>query len=172
MSQETPIGSLGGGNTMNQEDSHLVDSILNDLNSGSQPQQQQQQQQRQQVPVEEQRQRMSPEQEREMLEHRHHEMMQQQMMQQQMMMQQQQKEQNGQSESILEKLQSEWKNILIIVVLSVVINTSIVDDLFKINDNSYFIQENGSLNMQAVIIKALLIGVAFFLINMGLSLSN
>ena len=48
MSQETQIGSLGGG--ISDEDSKLVDSILNDINnSGSQqpqrPQQQQQQQQ-------------------------------------------------------------------------------------------------------------------------------
>ena len=41
MAQETPIGNLGN---MNQEDSQLVDSILNDLNSGQQQQQQQQQQ--------------------------------------------------------------------------------------------------------------------------------
>jgi hypothetical protein len=40
------------------------------------------------------------------------------------------------------------------------------------NETTYFLQENGTLNMQAVIIKALFVGVAFFLVNMGLSLSN
>ena len=39
MSQETPIGNLGGG-SMNQEDSRLVDSILDDLNNSGQQQQQ------------------------------------------------------------------------------------------------------------------------------------
>jgi len=166
MSQETPIGNLGGGNSMNQEDSRLVDSILNDLNTGKQ-------QQQQQMPMEGgQPNQMSPEQHREMLEQRQHEMMQQQMMQQQMMMQQQQEMQGSQSESLLEKLQSEWKSILIVIVLSVVINTGMVDDLFKMNENTYFIQDNGTLNMQAVVIKALVVGSVFFLINMGLSLSN
>jgi len=92
-------------------------------------------------------------------------------MQQQMMMQQQEM-QSPQAESLLEKLQSEWKGILIVVVLSVLVNTGMVDDLFKMGDNTYFLQGDGTLNMQAVIIKALFIGVAFFLINMGLSLSN
>ena len=167
MSQETPIGNLGGGNSMNQEDSRLVDSILNDLNTGKQ-------QQQQQMPMEGgQPNQMSPEQHREMLEQRQHEMMQQQMMQQQMMMQQQQEMQGSQSESLLEKLQSDWKNILIVVVLSVAINTGVIDDIFKMNGSStYFLQENGSLNIQAVVIKALVVGIAFFLINMGLSLSN
>jgi len=162
MSQETPIGNLGGGNSMNQDDSRLVDSILNDLNTGNQQEGMQQQQQQQ----------MPQEQQREMLEQRQHEMMQQQMMQQQMMMQQQQEMPGSQSESLLEKLQAEWKSILIVIVLSVVINTGMVDDLFKMNETTYFIQENGTLNIQAVIIKALMVGAVFFLINMGLSLSN
>ena len=37
MSQETQIGNLGGG--ISDEDSKLVDSILNDINSSSGPQQ-------------------------------------------------------------------------------------------------------------------------------------
>ena len=158
MAQETPIGNLG--NSMNQEDSRLVDSILNDLNSG---QQQQQQQQHAQMPMEGgPPQQMNPEQHRAMLEQRQHEMMQQQMMQQQMMMEQQ-NQQNNTSESLLEKLQSEWKSILTVVVLSVVINTGVVDGLFKMNETTYFLQENGSLNMQAVIIKGLVVGLIFFL---------
>ena len=40
MSQETPIGNLGGG--ISEEDSKLVDSILNDINNSSQPQTQSQ----------------------------------------------------------------------------------------------------------------------------------
>ena len=79
-----------------------------------------------------------------------------------MMMNQQQKE-GDISTSLIEKLQSEWKSILIIVVLSVVMNTGVIDDLFKMGDVTYFLQENGALNMQAVIIKAIIIGSIFFL---------
>ena len=162
MAQETPIGNLG--NSMNQEDSRLVDSILNDLNSGQQKQGQQQQQQQQQMPMDRgPPQQMNAEQHRDMLEQRQHEMMQQQMMQQQMMMEQQNQQQANSPESILEKLQSEWKSILIVVVLSVVINTGMVDNLFKMNETTYFLQENGSLNIQAVIIKGLVVGLIFFL---------
>jgi hypothetical protein len=165
MSQETPIGNLGGGgNSMNQEDSRLVDSILNDLNSGGQQQQQQQQAQMQpQMPMGGQPpQKMTHEQHRQMLEHRQQQMMQQQMMQQQMMQQQMAEKQN-QPESFIDKLQSEWKNILIVVVLSVLFNTGFVDSVFKMNENTYFIQEDGSLNIQAAVIKALLIGSIYYL---------
>ena len=44
----------------------------------------------------------------------------------------------------LEKLQSEWKSILIVVVLSVLVNTGMVDDLFKMGDNTYFLHLNYS----------------------------
>jgi hypothetical protein len=170
MSQETPIGNLGGGggNSMNQEDSRLVDSILNDLNSGGQGQQMQQQQmqqpqQHQQTPMGGQPpHKMSHEQHRQMLEHRQQQMMQQQMMQQQMM-QQQMTEQQNQPESFIDKLQSEWKNILLVVVLSVLFNTGFVDSVFKMNENTYFIQDDGSLNIQASVIKALLIGSLYYL---------
>jgi hypothetical protein len=166
MSQETPIGNLGGGNSMNQEDSRLVDSILNDLNSGGQGQQMhqgQQMQQGQQMPMGGQPpQKMTQEQHRQMLEHRQQQMMQQQMMQQQMI-QQQMNEKQYQPESFIDKLQSEWKNILIVVVLSVIFNTGFVDSVFKMNENTYFIQDDGSLNIQASVIKALLIGSIYYL---------
>ena len=169
MSQETPIGNLGGnmggnmgGNSMNQEDSRLVDSILDDLNNSGQ--QQQQQQQQHQMPMEGGLpQEMTQEQHRAMLEHRQQQMMQQHMMQQHMMQQQQQQEQS--SLSLIDKLQGQWKSILLVVVLSVVINMGYVDDLFKMNDNTFFIQENGALNIQATIIKAIVIGGVFFIVN-------
>ena len=168
MSQETPIGNLGGnmgGNSMNQEDSRLVDSILDDLNNSSQ-QQQQQQQQKHQMPMEGGLpQEMTQEQHRAMLEHRQQQMMQQHMMQQHMMQQQQQQQQEQSSLSLIDKLQGQWKSILLVVVLSVVINMGYVDDLFKMNDNTFFIQENGALNIQATIIKAIVIGGVFFIVN-------
>ena len=162
MSQGTPINRLGQG-SMNQEDSRLVDSILSDLNGPSEPSQGQ--------PVQDQpaqqgqpAQQISQEDHREMLEQRQQQMMQQQMMQQQMMMQQQ-RELEDQPLSIIDKVQLEWKRILLVVVLSVIINTGFIDGMFKLNETTYFIQENGSLNMQAVIIKACVVGSVYFLLN-------
>ena len=164
MSQETPISSLGN-NSMNQDDSRLVDSILNDLNNSNN-------QQQPSMPTQgDQPQELSPEQHREMLEQRQHEMMQQQLMQQQMMMQQQQQMQKQKEEeptNIIEKIQAEWKSILLVVVLSVAINTEFINNLFKLEGNTFFIDENGGLNIKAVIIKALVLGILFFLLNINL----
>ena len=170
MSQGTAINNLGGGgNSMNDEDSRLVDSILNDLNNkpdgppmggpqgggpqaGGPPQQ------------------ISPEQHKVMLAQRQQAMMQQQMMmqqqqQQQMMMQQQQKNEennNDPAESIIEKLQDGWKGILIVFILCVFVNMDTVDNLFKLDGNTMFLTETGGLNIQATIIKALAVAVIYF----------
>ena len=177
MSQETSIDRLGG-NSMNSEDSNLVDSILKDLNneqSGQQQMGQQQmgQQQMGQQQMGQQQMRgpqgqipISPEQHRAMLQQRQHAMMQQQAMQQQAMQQQQAMlQQKNNSESILDKLQSDWKNILSIIVLSVLMNTSFIESLFKLNDSTYFILEDGTLNFQATVLKALFIGILYFFIS-------
>ena len=168
MSQGTPINSLGSSQ-MSQDDSRLVDSILNDLNN-SRPQQAPQQAP-QQVPQQAQQanlpqaggapQQMTPDQHKAMLAQRQQQMMQQQMMQQQQMQQMQKKKD---SESILDKIQSDWKNIVSIIVLSVLINTSMVDGLFRMNDMTYFLSEAGTLNFQAVIVKALVVAVMYFII--------
>lgn len=160
MSQGTPITSLGN-NQMNQDDSRLVDSILNDLNNPKQPQQPQQPQVPQGGGAPQQ---ISPEQHKAMLAQRQQQMMQQQQqMMQQQQMQQMQKKRN-EPESILDKIQSDWKSLVSIVVLCVLINTSTVDGLFRMNDMTYFISETGNLNFQAVIVKALLVSVLFFVI--------
>ena len=39
-----------------------------------------------------------------------------------------------------------------------------VDNLFRMNDMTVFIQDNGSLNIQATIIKALIVGTVFFFV--------
>lgn len=163
MSQGTAINNLGGGgNSMNDEDSRLVDSILNDLNNkqdgppmggphvGGPPQQ------------------ISPEQHKAMLAQRQQAMMQQQMMmqqQQQMMMQQQQQNEeknNDPAESIIEKLQDGWKGILIVFILCIFVNMDTVDNLFKMDGNTMFLTETGGLNIQATIIKALAVAVIYF----------
>ena len=165
MSQGTPINKLGG-NSMNEEDSRLVDSILNDLNnkpgepqmggqaggppqSGGHPQQ------------------ISPEQHKAMLAQRQQAMMQQQMMmqqQQQMMMQQQKQEDkdNDPTESIIEKLQDGWKGILVVFVLCVFVNMDTGDNLFKMDGNTMFLTETGGLNMQAIVIKGLVVALIYF----------
>ena len=160
MSQGTPINKLGGNN-MNDEDSRLVDSILNDLNSGSDdasmpqaggpPQQ------------------MSPEQHKAMLAQRQQQMMQQQMMmqQQQMMMQQQQQkeEPKEESESILEAIQNEWKTMLIVFILAVTVNMGAVDNLLKTDTLGFFVDESGNLTIQSVVMKAVTVSICFFIIH-------
>jgi hypothetical protein len=189
MSQETPLNKLG--NSMNDEDSRLVDSILNDLNSSGGRQMGGQQMGGQQMGGQQMggqqmggqqmggqqmggqqmggpqmggpqgQPQLSPEQHRAMLQQRQQAMMQQQaMLQQQAMMQQ-----KNQPESILDKLQSDWKSILTVIVLSVLMNSSFVDGMFKMNENTYFILEDGNLNFQSTLVKALLIGIFYFLIN-------
>ena len=51
------------------------------------------------------------------------------------------------------------------MVLSVIMNTGVVDNLFKLNENTYFILEDGNLNMQAIILKAILIAIIYFFVN-------
>ena len=159
MSQGTPINKLGE-NSMNQDDSRLVDSILNDLNS-DQDEQQPQAPQMGGPP-----QQMSPEQHKAMLAHRQQQMMQQQMMmqQQQAMMQQQQQEKNDPTESILEKLQEGWKGVLVVFVLSILMNTDIVDNIFKMEGNTMFLTDSGGLNIQATVIKAVAVTIIYFII--------
>ena len=160
MSQGTPINKLGG-NSMNQEDSRLVDSILNDLNNKptEQPQQQPSMPQAGGPP-----QQVSPEQHKAMLAQRQQAMMQQQMMMQQQAMMNQNKKDTS-NESILEKLQGEWKSLLIIFVLAVSMNLDVVDNLFKMDGLTVFLTESGGLNIQATFIKAVCVVIVFFVIN-------
>lgn len=160
MSQGTPINKLGG-NTMNEEDSRLVDSILNDLNNkpGEQSQQQPSMPQAGAPP-----QQVTPEQHKAMLAQRQQAMMQQQMMMQQQAMMNQNKKDTS-NESILEKIQSEWKSLLIIFVLAVSMNLDVVDNLFKMDGLTMFLTESGGLNIQATFIKAVCVVIAFFVIN-------
>jgi hypothetical protein len=163
MSQETTIGNLSGG--ISDEDSRLVDSILNDLNGPPQQQQQQQQQGGQQ-------QGPTPEQQKMMMAQRQQQMAQQQMAQQQMAQQQMAQQQMAQKQNVvnsggvdglLENIKTESKSILVIIVLAFVFNLDQVDNLFKAQAN-LFVSENGSLNMQALLVKALVIGILYYVI--------
>ena len=146
---------------MNDEDSRLVDSILNDLNNKSGEQQQQQPSMPQAGGPPQQ---VTPEQHKAMLAQRQQAMMQQQMMMQQQAMMNQNKK-DTLNESILEKIQSEWKSLLIIFVLAVSMNLDVVDNLFKMEGLTMFLTESGGLNIQATFIKAVCVVIAFFVIN-------
>ena len=171
MSQETQIGNLSGG--ISDEDSRLVDSILNDINSsGAQQQQQQPQQQHQQQ--QQQQQQLAPEQikmiqqQQQQQALRQQQMAQQQQAQQQMAQQQasvQQKMnliQQGTAGDIMDSVKLEAKNIMTVVFLCILFNIEQVDNLLK--GLTMFVSEGGGLNMQAVFLKSILIGLIFYLV--------
>jgi hypothetical protein len=103
---------------------------------------------------------------------------QQQQQQQQMMMRQQQMaqqqamaNQNTQQKqnvidsdpgNILDNIKLEAKNIMVVVFLCILLNIDQVDSIFRCQ--SWFMNESGALNMQAVVLKSLLIGVIFYLV--------
>ena len=190
MSQETEIGQLN--NSISDEDSKLVDSILNDLNNPGQPQgppQQMSQGQMQQGQMQQGQGQMqgqgqgpgqgelSPEQIKAIQMQRQQMAMQQQLMaqQQQMAAQQQaanqrmkqQGEENTitppQSGNIIDNIKSESKSIILVIFLSILLNLEQVDNLFKMQAG-LFVSDNGSINMQGVFIKALLIGAFYYVI--------
>jgi uncharacterized membrane protein len=175
MSQETQINNLGGG--ISDEDSKLVDSILNDLNQGSPqqqaPQQQQQQQQHQQQQQQQQHQQqqqgqqqgglppgMTEEQYKMMMMQRQQQMVAQQQQQHNMMKQNMIK--NDSPENIIDSLRDESKNIGLVVLLALVMNLEQVNGLFKMV--SVFKDESGLVNMQGLLVKALLVGVIYYLV--------
>ena len=196
MTQETEIGKLN--NSISDEDSKLVDSILNDLNNPGQPQgppqqmsqgqaQGQMQGQMQQGQMQQGQMQqgqgqgpgqgeLSPEQIKAIQMQRQQMAMQQQLMaqQQQMAAQQQaanqrmkQGEENTitppQSGNIIDNIKNESKSIILVIFLSILLNLEQVDNLFKMQAG-LFVSENGSINMQGVFIKALLIGTFYYVI--------
>ena len=193
MSQETQIGSLGGG--ISDEDSKLVDSILNDLNGHQNEGQQQQQQQQQQPQQQQQQQQQMPrdqngnelthEQIKQIQMQRQMAMQQQQLMAQQQQMQQQQQMAHSQNTNkegeegkesnlipsnkndLIDNIKNESKSIILVILLSIIMNLEQVDNLFKLQ-SGLFISENGSLNMQAIFVKALVIGSIYYLVKLYL----
>jgi hypothetical protein len=162
MSHETQIGNLSGG--ISEEDSRLVDSILNDINSSASPGPLQQEQ------PSGPEQQLSPEQVK-MLQQQQH-LRQQQMAHQQQIAQQAQQQasvqqqmnmiKQGSSGDIIESVKLEAKNIMTIVFLCIIFNIEQVDNLLK--GVTMFVAEGGQLNMQAVFLKSILIGLIFYLV--------
>lgn len=164
MSQGTPINKLGG-NALNDDDSRLVDSILSDLNNASPSPTPPTQTPPVQAPTAGSApQPMSPEQHKAMLAQRQQNMMQQQMMMQQQAMLNNKKNNKQEETSLLDNLQSNWKQIITVVILSLLINTPMAESCFRMGDNTYFLTELGGLNTQAIIIKALIVGISYFIV--------
>ena len=66
------------------------------------------------------------------------------------------------SNDIIDNIKGEAKNIMAVVFLCVILNIDQVDNLFK--SVSIFVTEGGGLNIQAVFVKALMVGISFYLI--------
>lgn len=172
---ETSIDSLRNA-SMNSDDSRLVDSILNDLNGPQQQQQQQgpQQQQQQQGPQQgqgqqqqgqqqqgPQQQQMSPEQQKAMLEQRQQQIM----MQQQMAVQQQRQQANilkNKNVSILDDIKNESGKLVIILILSVLIHSSLLDSPFNMYPDTFLVPDGTNLNMSAITIKSIILCISFY----------
>ena len=89
------------------------------------------------------------------------------MQQQQQAMQQQMNQktnmiENDKSNDILENIKFEAKNVMVIIFLSILFNVDQVDNIFK--NVTMFLSEDGSLNMQAVFVKSVLIGTIFYIV--------
>ena len=169
MSQETPIGNLGGG--ISDEDSKLVDSILNDINSSSGPPQGQGPQGQGQGGPQHGQGQPSPEQIKMMQQQqmmRQQQAAQQQAMAQQQALAQQQSQQKmnmiqgSGSGDIMENIKLEAKNIMAVVFLCILFNIEQVDNILK--GVSMFVNEGGGLNMQAVFLKSIVIGLIFYIV--------
>ena len=170
MSQETTIDNLPSNN-IKDHDIKLVDDILNDLNNTDtsyqeeiSPQKIHKQKPSPSVASSEQ---LTPEQIKMMQMQRQMAMQQQQqqLMQQQQLSQQKHMNiiQSEKEDSIIEGIKQEAKNIILIIILSILFNIEPIDNLFKMYPN-LFVTEAGFINMQGVLIKALFIGTFFYII--------
>ena len=162
------IDGLRAGGDMNDSDTHLVDSILNDLkqNKPSPEQQYQEQQQQQQ-------QELTPEQQKMVYMQQQHELEQQ---QQQMMQQQEQMMQHHNSpetnmiqqfdpENILNNLKKEGKSILLVILLGILINLDPINEFIKSTDISFLVNlESKELTIQSLFLKAIVMGILFYTI--------
>jgi hypothetical protein len=178
MSQETPINQIN--NQLNTEESDLVNNILNDIKSsrpsGNGDRMMRSPQQGGPPPQQGGPQQGQPSQEQiKMMQQQQMAMRQQQIMQQQQQMQLEQQEQqellnknktniinNTSPENIIDNLKKESKFIFLVIFLTIVFNIEQVDELFK--SQSFFITENGTLNLQCIFLKGIIIGIIYYLV--------
>tara|TARA_B100001093_G_scaffold519756_1_gene610290 strand:- start:5040 stop:5573 length:534 start_codon:yes stop_codon:yes gene_type:complete len=170
MSQETSIGNLN--NSISDEDSKLVDSILNDLNSTHENTQEAPRVMGGESGMVQQSggEQLTPEQIKQIQIQKQQQMM---MQQQQLMAQQQmaQKKMNNdlqskqvnmiQSESIIDNIRLESKNIILVMFLFIIFNLDQVNGMFKVQP-SLFLKEDGGINLQAVFVKSMIVGVIYY----------
>jgi len=180
MSLETELKNLNS--ELSKEEEDIVDSIINELNDGNQPspeksappppqqQQQQQQQPQQQQPQQQQQQPQQPPQQNipeEILRQIPPEApphIQQQMIAHLM---------NGGSiprkdiepEDMLEKIKKDIKSPIIVSLLYLVLSSPQVNELIKSLNIGFILEESGELNYYALIIKALIVGILYYLLN-------
>ena len=169
------------GNKLNQDESSMVDSIINDINGDLKQNPQTSQQQMPQLTDEERQMLMQQQQQEQMMQQKMYEqqmmqqqqqqqMMQQQMMQQQMMQQQQQQQQQMEQKSskvVNEPFDflSKLKEPLVVFLIVLFFNLNIVNNLMTIKGNSIFynIQE-GEPTFTMILIKSLVVASIFFAI--------
>lgn len=65
--------------------------------------------------------------------------------------------------NIIDQIKSESKSIILVIFLSIIINIEQIDGLFK-SQPSLFTTDSGNLNMQAIFLKALIVGVIFYVV--------
>lgn len=180
MSLETELKNLNS--ELSKEEEDIVDSIISELNEGNQPsteksappppppqQQQQQQQQMQPQMQQQQPQQQLPQQNipEEILRQIPPEApphIQQQMIAHLM---------NGGSiprkdiepEDMLEKIKKDIKSPIIVSLLYLVLSSPQVNELIKSLNIGFILEESGELNYYALIIKALIVGILYYLLN-------
>jgi len=151
MSQETNISSLGNTG-ITDEESKLVDSILNDINGDDKQMSGGNQPSPEQIKIMQQQHQMAMRQ-------------QQQAMAQQQAMNQQinaQRQHLLNTNDMIDNIKKEAKNITVVIFLCILFNIDQVNSLFKMQ--SFFVSETGELNIQTVLLKSLLIGVIYYLV--------
>ena len=158
------IDSLRAGGDMNDSDTQLVDSILNDLKQNKPAPEQQYQEQQQELTPEQQK-MMYMQQQQEL------EQQQQQMLHQQQQMIQQQNSpetnliQQFDPDNILNNLKKEGKSILLVILLGLLINLDPINDFIKSTDISFLVNlESKELTIQSLFLKAIVMGVLFYTI--------
>ena len=152
------IDSLRTGGDMNDSDTQLVDSILNDLKQNKPAPEQHYQEQQQQE--------LTPEQQKMIYMQQQQELEQQ---QQQMMQQQNSPETNMiqqfDPDNILNNLKKEGKSILLVILLGLLINLDPINNFIKSTDISFLVNlESKELTIQSLFLKAIVMGVLFYTI--------
>ena len=66
------------------------------------------------------------------------------------------------SDDLVDNIKLEAKNIMTVIFLCILFNIEPVDNLFK--GINMFVTEGGGLNIQAVFLKAILVGIIFYII--------